>query len=492
MKKISHLSYLYLTTFLGGCAIFHGQNQPPKIDYPTTTSSGVQFESAESDFSQLQWWRKFNDPVLDNLIQEVLANNNEIQISVGQIMEAQAKLKAAQYAWIPTLNASATGFAGNSWATNLTPQGSLAANNTFPSGAVANSDFSGFMGGFMPSYSFNVFQNISQSKLAQASVDVQKANYNNMKLSIIGQTAGSYFMLLGQNKQLSLQKEMVKDLEDLKQAMLIKYQNGGIDYSEIALVDQQIDSYQSKIPLIENSIIQTNNALAVLLNKNPGTMVKNIIDIDRLPTEKIIPVNLPSAVLRNRPDMIIAENNLKMADANIDLAYSVFFPTISLTGNIGGASMALTNLFSMGTGFWTAMAAANMPILNASSFEQIKAAKGGYYVSYYNYMQTVKSAFANVDNTLSNNQKQNQSYTKMLSSLKNAQTFYNLTLVQYNYGSQDYQNLLGAKVNADLSKLNINQSKMQQLDSIVQVYQAVAGGYGSESSIRVKGGIIIN
>lgn len=490
MKNISTLNLLLLISLLGGCAIFHGQNQPPKIDYPTSASNGSQFESSESDFSQLQWWKKFNDPVLDSLIQEALANNNEIQISVGRIIEAQAKLKAAQYAWIPTLNGSATGFAGNSWATNLTPQGSLAANNTLPSGAVANSDFSGFMGGFMPSYSFNIFQNISQSKLAQATVDAQKANYNNMKLSIIGQVAGSYFMLLGQNKQLLLQKVLVKDLENLRQAMLVKYQNGGIDYSEIALVDQQIDSYQSKIPVIENSIIQTNNALAVLLNRNPGTVVKNIIDIDRLPTEKIIPVNLPSAVLRNRPDIIIAENNLKMADANIDLAYSVFFPTISLTGNIGGASMALTNLFSVGTGYWTAMAAANMPILNAASFEQIKAAKGGYYVSYYNYMQTVKSAFANVDNTLSNNQKQNQSYAKMLSSLNNAQTFYNLTLVQYNYGSQDYQNLLGAKVNADLSKLNVNQSKMQQLDSIVQVYQAVAGGYDSESSMKVKEGII--
>lgn len=486
MKKTLHLSYLYLAIFIGGCAVFQGNNQPPKIDYPTTASSGAQFESAESDFSQLQWWKRFNDPILNNLIQEALANSNEIQISVGRIMEAQAKLKAAQYAWIPTLSASATGFAGNSWATNLTPQGSLATSNVLPSGAVANSDFSGFMGGFMPSYSFNIFQNISQSKLAKANLEVQKATYNNMKLSIIGQTAGSYFMLLGQNKQLVLQKQMVSDLEKLKQAMMVKYKNGGIDYSEIALIDQEINSYQSKIPIVENSIIQTNNALAVLLNRNPGIMVTKIADIDHLPTEKIIPANLPSLVLRNRPDIIIAENDLKMADANIDLAYSVFFPTISLTGNVGGASMALTNLFSLGTGFWTAMAAANMPILNASSFEQIKAAKGGYYVSYYNYMQTVKSAFANVDNTLTNNQKQNQSYAEMLSALKNAQVFYNLTLTQYNYGSQDYQNLLGAKINTDLTMLNVNQSKMQQLDSIVQVYQAIAGGYNAESSMKVK------
>jgi multidrug efflux system outer membrane protein len=123
-----------------------------------------------------------------------------------------------------------------------------------------------------------------------------------------------------------------------------------------------------------------------------------------------------------------------------------------------------------------------MPILNASSFEQVKAAKGGYYVAYYNYMQTVKSAFADVDNSLTNQDKVNQQYLAGQKSQAASWHYYQLVLAQYQIGTGNKISMLNAKLVTDSALLNLNQLKMQQLASIVQVYQSLAGGYNVTES----------
>lgn len=482
MKKLSAISMALMAISFSGCAIFSPSYEKPNVDEPTQMRNGMQVESSNSDLSQLQWWKKVNDPVLNQLIETALANNNQIQVAQGNIMQAQAKLRAAKYAWIPTLNAGGGAFTGNTWATTFTPQGTLASTPGITNGSMANTGFNGLYGSFIPSYSFNVFANISQEKLAKASLDMQKASYNATRLAVISQVTGSYFMLLGQRKQLALQEQMIADNTELRKLQMVSVKNGASDMSQIALTDQKIAAAQAQIPAIKNAISQTENALQVLLNKNPGPIVSNG-DIDKLNIEGVVPANLPSAVLKNRPDILMAEDNLRIANANIGLANSMFFPTISLTGFIGGASEALQNLFSLGTGFWVAQAAASMPILNASSFEEVKAAKGGYYVAYYNYMQTVKTAFSDVDNSLTNKLNMDLAYNATKKSYDAANEYYRLSQVKYSVGAKDLNDVVNAKLNLDTAAQNLNQARLQQLDAIVTVYQSLAGGYAAESEL---------
>lgn len=477
MKQL--ILVLSLSSVLAGCGIFSPEYQQPSITAPSQTRSGLNFESSTADFSQLQWWQKFQDPLLDKLIIQALNNNNELKMAQGNILQAQAQLKAAQYAWIPTLNASGLGLAGNTYMTNITPQGSLS--QALPAGSAGNTNFNVWEGGFVPSYTFNVFANLNQTKLAKASLEMQRAAFNATRLSIISQVSGGYFMLLGQKKQLILQQQLAQDLSKLSQLQQLKISVGTADQTNLKLLQQQYQDATAKIPPIENSIVSTENALKILLGENPGK-IDSSQELDNYNLNGIIPANLPSAILKNRPDILLAENNLKMANANVGLANSVFFPTISLTGNIGGASVALSNLFSVGTGFWFLQAAANMPILNASSYEQIKAAKGGYYVAYYNYVQTVKAAFADVDNSLTNQQKVDATYAASKKSQQAVAEYYQLEQTKYQVGTIDKLTLLNAQLLLDNSALNLNSAKMQQLSSIVGVYQSLAGGYAVNES----------
>jgi outer membrane protein TolC len=372
------------------------------------------------------------------------------------------------------------GFVGGSFLTNTTPQGVLA--NTIPNGGSSNADFNGAFAGFVPSYSFNVFANISQTKLAQATLELQKAAYNSTRLTVIGQVSGGYFNLLAQKRQLIIQQQLIDDVKELSRLEMIQVKNGAADMTAIAQYDQQIASYQAQIPAILNAIAQTENAIQVLINQNPGPIVTNG-SIDKLNIESIIPSYLSSSVLRNRPDIIQAEGNLRIANANVAVANSMFFPSINITGFGGGMTSAFAQLLNLSTGFWTVAALASMPIIDASSYEQVKAQKGSYYAAYYSYINTVKSAFQNVDNNLTNKQNMDKVYAETYKSYLAADEYYRLTQIQYNYGTSSMTNVVQAQQTLDNVKLYLLQAKAKQLDAIVQVYQALAGGYAAESDL---------
>ncbi|CAM2877842.1 TolC family protein [Legionella anisa] len=457
---------------LGGCCkncIIH-----EKVNYPTSTRSGVKYIDNKADLSRVAWWKKLNDPELNELISQALACNDSIRSSYATIEQAQAQLKAAQYAWIPTLDATANGFTGRTWNTHITPRGQLANNSFFSN--LSNLKFRGYYAGFVPGYTFNILNNINNIKAARASLAMEQAQTQSVKLGIISQMSGTYFMLLSQREQLAVEKALSSDLRKLRRLEQIRFRKGANDIEITTNLDQQIAQEEAKIPQIERVIAQSENTIHLLLNQNPGPIAthRTLLSIN---LNHLIPKSLPSSVLKNRPDLMIALNNLKMAQAQIGVAYSAFFPTIDLTGLVGGASVDLTNILKLSTNIWVARAAASTKIFNASTYQNIKSAKAGFKSIYYDYLETLHSVFADVDDSLTNEQKNNLSYLQTQKAYLAAQKAYDIALAQYKAGAKDYRNVINAKINRDQSKLSLIQEKAQLLDSIVQVYNAVAGGY---------------
>jgi len=467
------ITFCITSLLLTGCTSLSHHKQPV-IPIPQKTRSGTSIENNAKDLSQVKWWEKMHDQVLDRLIKEALINNNQIHSAKANILQAQAKLKEAQFAWLPTLGATGSGFIGRTWDSSFTPQGVVA--QSFALSKLKTVGFQGYFSGFVPSYSLNILGNINKTKFAQASLEMQRAVYNSTRLSIISQMSGSYFMLLGQKEQLRDQLLYISDLKKVRQLEYIRYKDGASDLSTITNLDQQISSNEANIKSIENSISQVENAMQVLLNQNPGAIVTDKT-INSLSVRGLIPEHLSSAVLKNRPDVIIAEENLKMADANIGIAYSSFFPTINLTGLLGGASVDLINLLKLSTGLGVAQATVSMPLLNGVYYAQIKEAKAGYEASCFSYVQTIRSVFADVNNSLTNQINVNDAYANQLKSYHAAKRAYNLAFARYKAGAKDYRDVANARLNLDSAKLDLTLAKMQQLDGIVAVYQSLAGGY---------------
>lgn len=322
---MTRLLWIVCLLSLWGC-------QPPKpqsnLSAPKATRSGVLIINDPRDFRGLQWWKKWHDPQLNALVIAALRHNNQLMAAKANILQAKAQLQASRFAWLPTLDGAANGFVGGGWDSQITPQGHLAR-----TGLLSQIDtlrFRGYYTGFVPKYSLNILSNMSQTKLAKASLNMQRAVYQSNRLSVIGQITGSYFMLMGQKEQAQVQAALLNDLQQLKQLERVRYQAGASDATTVTSLDSQVDSTKADIASLENSIAQVENAIQLLLNRNPASL-KAHQRITQIPTKGMIPAKIPSAVLHHRPDVMIAQQNLHIAEANLGVAYSNFFPSITLT-----------------------------------------------------------------------------------------------------------------------------------------------------------------
>lgn len=463
-----------LILLLAGCGEPKFLTDEKNLHYPKRTRSGVNFVPSETDLRRMAWWQKLKDPLLNQLIVTALCSSDQVKSSAATIEQAKAQLKAAYYAWLPTLDANVDGFAGRTWHTRAKPMGPLARNALFSN--FSNPKFQGYDAGFAPGYSVNILNNISNINSARASLAINQALDQSTKLTIISQMSGAYFMLLGQREQLRIEHALCRDLRTLRQLEQIRFNSGASDISTLINLDQQLAAEEAKIPPIESVISQNENTIQLLLNQNPGS-VKTEQSFLSLKPDHLIPQNLPSAVLKNRPDIMIAYNNLKIADANIGIAYSAFFPTLSLTNLIGKASIDLRHLLKLSTNLWLAQAVASTKILNASAYQNVKAAKASFSATYFDYLHTLRQAFVDVDNSLTLAQKNEKAYLLTEKVHIAAKKAYELALRQYKAGATDYRNVINAKINLEHQQLSLVQEKAQFLDSLVQVYNAVAGGY---------------
>jgi NodT family efflux transporter outer membrane factor (OMF) lipoprotein len=461
-------SLLILVSFLASCSI-GPDYQKPSVETPQIWNShGKPLHYTQIDMKEMAWWKQFHDPQLNQLMNEALANNNTLQSAMGNVLQAKAALQSIKMQWVPSLYGGGAGMSG------LLSNSSLSTPNRTFDEIDDPESYHGYNVGFVPNYTLNAFAQIKESEMANFSLEAQEQMVNAVRLAVISQVAASYFSLLGFKQQLEIQQQLLSEMEALRKYTEVQYQQGSVSSINGAEVDQNIDRLKAEIPITENNIVMASNALRALTDKNPGTIVtgKRFSEIN---PDTIIPANLPSKVLENRPDVAMAEYQLRINNANIGLMKSAFFPTVNITGAASATSFAFQNVFK-GNLFWWQVEG-GIPILNLSLYANIDKAKGGYYSAYYNYIGTVKRAFEQVDNALSQQASLQKAFKAQNSALNKARYMYKMTESQYNNGAISYANTLFSQLSVNESRLLLNGTKMQQMNNIVNVYQVLGGGY---------------
>jgi outer membrane protein, multidrug efflux system len=465
--RIKQIVILILTLAITGCGLYGPTYSKPEISTPKKFHSRDYLsEDSNANLPLTAWWKNFNDPQLNYLIESALKNNNNIQVAIGNIEAAKGQLQQVQYMWIPTMNLGASYTNAPAYLTPI-----------------------GYVAGLLPTYALNIFQLIRSIEYAKANLEAVRAAKDVVRLSVITQTVGGYFTLLGQDYLLRLQQQLVADLHELLRLAKLQYQKGLISLYSLQQYEQQYEKAKSQIPILQNNIVSAQNTLRLLLNQNPGDIKRGIAFMN-LKSNGIIPASLPSRVLRNRPDVQQAEQQLIAANANIGVAIATFFPTIALTNNVGSAAPQLNGLFSSSTDFWNKQILATMPILSFGTYGQIKQAKGLYYAAYYNYVQTVRNAFAAVDTDLSAHE---QYYKSLMSQIKfydSSKVAYKLATKSYHKGLYSLPTLLNNKVTMDNALISVANSKITQLNTIIQLYQDLAGGYMLDDTEKLQDNII--
>lgn len=454
-----YLARLVLLSFMMvGCA-YNNPDLRPNV--PVKNQWSVKdrhiLNADEKNTPYMAWWRGFNDPALNRLIERGLLCNNSLNMSKGHIDAAAGELKKVRYQWIPTLDLL-LGYSRN-----------------------PATGFPGFLAVLIPNYTMNIFHQIREQKQAKFKLEQIKAEDDAIKLTVISQIAAGYFMYQAEVNRKRLLQILADDLihyADIAKRVYVGGLGADIDPQEL---ESQVNKIRGELELIERNIVVSRNAIRYLINENPGE-IKTTVKFMDLNNKKLIPGSLPLTVLGNRPDMQMAESRLRASNQGIGLAASNLLPTLQFD-LIGGRAAGDSRYSNLKVPIYFNDQLVSMPLLKMTVLGEIAKARGLNKVSYYNYIDTLQKALRDTTNALSANDRLTNRLNQTSEAQQHLAKAYDLNNRLYKQGIQSYFNMLKSKITLDRINIKLNQDKLQELVSIVSLYQELAGGYRADQPI---------
>ncbi len=457
--RLNKLTLFIISIFVTACSYNSGY-AVPKATVQNWTVPAYTSDQIESRLPYLQWWNGFNDPMLNQLIESGLAKNNTLNMSRGHVEAAEGELKKVQLQWIPDISAL-IGYSNNPM-----------------------TGFPGLLAVLAPSFTMNFFKQAKEQKRAEYELQVVKAEDDAVKLDVITQITAAYFTYVAEVEHKQLLQTLVDDISAIADITEKTYKGGLSTNINVSEMRSQVNLIYGEQEVVEQNIIVSKNALRYLINQNPGELNVDV-KFTMLTNSHLVPGQLPMTVLENRPDMQMAKYRLQASNEGIGIATSNLLPTLQL--DFIGGPVAGNNSYSIPSPLMKNAVDFNdellqIPLLKASVLGEIDKAKGLDKVSYYNYIETLQRSLRDSTNALSANYRYTNKFKQTESAQIQLQKSYNLNKNLYQKGIDSKFALLQSKLALDRINITLNQNKLQQMITIVNLYHELAGGYKAGES----------
>jgi multidrug efflux system outer membrane protein len=419
-------------------------------------------EQAAKSLGDEKWWEVFQDPELQGLIRTALKNNYDVRIAATRVLQAQAQLGITRADQFPSLGAG-----GNITSQQSPKIGPIPAYEVTQGALTATASWNlDFWGKYRRA-----------TEAARATLLANEWAQKAVVSTLVADVAADYFVL----RQLDLELEISKrTFADRKQSldMTQTLEQHGIDSQlDVRQSEQLVYTAATEIPDLERQIAQEENAISILLGKNPGDVPRGL-KLTEQPHSPEVPAGLPSALLERRPDIREAEENLVAANAQIGVAKAAYFPQISLTGTAGYESPSLTSLFTGPAGLWDLAGSFTQPIFEGGRLKSgVRLSEAQHEQMLLTYQQTIQGAFRDVSNALVGYRKDREFRIQQEHLLDSAQDAALLSNKRFNAGTTDYLEVLTNETNAFSAELGLAQAQGNELIALVQLYQALGGGW---------------
>lgn len=454
-----------ITAWITGCTVGTDYIRP-NINAP----AAYRFEDKEArDTANSLWWRQFQDPVLDALISEALLNNKDIRLAAANVEKAAGVLAQTRSPLFPKFD-----YSGSGTRQRVSEVGATPVNNP--------QNMYQLLGN--ASWEIDLWGRIRRlSEAAQADLLSTEEAKRGIILSLVSSVASTYIQLLGLDMQLMISRRTLDTYAESVRLFQLQFEYGLVSQMNIEQARTQYETAAGKIPQIESQIAQAENALSILLGRNPGPIQRDRTIFNL--TIPAIPAGLPSDILVNRPDIREAEQNLIAANARIGAARALYYPAISLTGAFGVSSLDLSNLFNGSARVWSYAGSVTGPIFTAGEISgQVKQAEASRQAALITYESSIQSAFADVENALVAREKQAEQLRAQERLVKAGKEYARLAQLQYHGGYATYLTVLDAQQQLFPAELNHAQSLASAFTSYVALYKAMGGGWVTASEIK--------
>lgn len=414
------------------------------------------------------WWNSFGDPVLSRLIAMGQKNNFNISAALHRISMNRQLWKEAQAAYYPQLSISAGWTAMQQSARTSALYRETSATDYLSAGVDM-------------SWEIDVFGRVKAArKLRKADVNVSRADYAGVQLSVAADIANAYFSLRMYQARLATAAE-----QDSSQSHILKITRTRKDVGlasglDVAQAEQVLASTRSSIPQLEAMVRTSLNSLALLAGVYPDEISYVAAqDSAGLPApEHLVKAGTPADLIRRRPDIAAAEYSLATYAAQIGIAKKDFLPTLTLNGSIGTAAHSPAKLFSSHSFDWQVAPAISWTIFdgNARNY-RVQAATEQWLAQIDSYNLTVMTAVQEVDNAM-------VSYAASLRTLalfrnleKQTDRTLQLSVDLYKQGLSDFSNVMNAQISVLNARNSVISAHADALMKLVALYRALGGGW---------------
>lgn len=427
-------------------------------------------EKEAADLANSAWWKQFNDPVLNDLVVLALKENSDLKIAAARVEEYIGRYMVGRSPLFPQFYA--TGDAGSQ---RLTERGQT------PVPSSINNPSGFYQGGFTGSWEIDVWGRLRRlNEAARADLLSTEEGRRSVILTLVTSVANGYVNLRDFDKQLQVAERTAKSREDSYRLFKLRFEGGVISEMELSQVKSEYELALSRIPLIQKQIAFQENALSVLLGRNPGPIARGRT-IDEL-TPPTVPTGLPSDLLERRPDIRQAEQNLVAANALIGAAKALYFPTISLTGAFGWSSTDLSMLFTGPSQAWSWAGTFIAPIFTGGAVTgNYKATQALQQQALFRYQQVIQTAFREVDDTLVDQKRTREQLSSQRQQVSTLKDYARIARLRYDEGYTSYIEVLDAERSLFDAELSYTQTQGVLFQALVNLYKAMGGGWIAEA-----------
>jgi multidrug efflux system outer membrane protein len=462
MKKLSLLGIVAALALMAGC-VMGPKYRRPAANVPPIYRAATPDQTAASSFGNEQWWQVYDDPVLTQLIHTAIAQNYDVRIAAAHVLEAQAQVGITRANQLPSASVGADVFS----------QRNAKVSNVFPAYEVNGGELN-----------LSVIWNLDfwgkyrrQTEAARAQLLATQWGQRAVISSLVANVATAYFQLRALDSELDISNRTLASRGQSLQLTHVLESHGGGSGLDVSQAEQLVYTASETIPDLERQIQQQENVLSILLGENPESIPRGRA-LTEQPVPQNVPTGLPSALLERRPDVRQAEENMVTANAQIGVAKAAFFPNVSLTGIGGLESNALHQFITQPSETWAGAFSVSQPVFQGGALRSgLRLSRAQWQEAVVSYQQAVQYALEQVSNSLVASQK-NREFREQQELLTGAaQRTDQLSEVLYKNGGASYLQVLTSETNYFSAELNLVQAQLNERLALVQLYQALGGGW---------------
>jgi multidrug efflux system outer membrane protein len=445
-----------------GCTMGADYARP---ELPTSERFRFVTTSEAQSLADVPWFQVFEDPQLQALIKESLANNLDLAAATARVEEARARAGISKSYLYPEV-------AGN---VGYTARGATGGEDDEDT-TIQSANY-----GFSLSWEIDLFGKLRrQREAADAIAFATEQARRGVVVTLVGDIAANYFLL----REIDLQLDIARQTLALNDETVTYFRNrldGGVSNRlELDRIVALRADTASAIPELERQAAVIENLLSLLVGRPPAPIARTPLTIgEQLPPP--IPPGLPAALIERRPDVLQAEQQLVAANANIGAAKALFFPTISLTGFLGGVSGDLTEFIGGGGGVWSLAPGLVQPIFNAGRLKRnVEAEEARFRAALAIYKQAALNGYREVANSLVTIEKLAQIRREQETGVAALTDASELARERYDSGLASYLEILTADQDLFGRQLRLAQTRGAELRARSELYRALGGGWQAQ------------